>query len=107
MKAQAWLFTAAALWIGLTATAAAQKSEPGAPERLTVTIYTTQTSAQISKYLYGGFMEHGGAYYRVVSADSGEALWCGAANARKWLGSPRPSDGPMGSNAPHPASSSQ
>ena len=61
MKARVWLFTAAALWIGLTAAASAQKSEPGAPERLTVTIDTTQTSAPISKYLYGGFIEHGGA----------------------------------------------
>lgn len=52
---------AAALWLGCTAAVAAQQSGPAVPERLTVTIDTTQTAEPISKYLYGGFIEHGGA----------------------------------------------
>ena len=38
----------------------AEPAEPGVPEQLMVTIDTQQTAAPISKYLYGGFIEHGG-----------------------------------------------
>ena len=54
------IFAGLVLSIGGTAAAAAQQAQPGIPEQLKVTIDTGQTGAPISKYLYGGFIEHGG-----------------------------------------------
>src|SRR5436305_9073530 len=58
MKAQVWLFTAAALLFGLTAAVGAQQTQPGAPGRLTVAIDTQKTAEPVSPYLYGEFIEH-------------------------------------------------
>ena len=60
MKVRISLLAVAAFWFGCTAAVAAQQADPPAPDHLTVTIDTQQTSAPISKYLYGGFIEHGG-----------------------------------------------
>ena len=60
MKVRISLFAVAALWFGCSAGVAAQQADPPAPDHLTVSINTQQTSAPISKYLYGGFIEHGG-----------------------------------------------
>jgi alpha-N-arabinofuranosidase len=54
------IFAGLVLSIGGTVTAAAQQAEPSIPEQLKVTIDAQQTAAPISKYLYGGFIEHGG-----------------------------------------------
>jgi alpha-N-arabinofuranosidase len=70
MKMRVSLFAATALWLGCTVGAAAQQAEPAAPDRLTVTIGTKQTAAPVSKYLYGGFIEHGGMLmYRSLWAE--------------------------------------
>jgi len=58
MRARWRLFTAAALSIGLFGARAAQQAQSGAPDRLTVNIDAQKTAAPISKYLYGGFIEH-------------------------------------------------
>ncbi|HMJ63140.1 MAG TPA: hypothetical protein VK493_15320 [Bryobacteraceae bacterium] len=60
MKTRISLFARAALCLALTA-AAAQQTEASAPDQLTVNIDATQTAEPVSKYLYGGFIEHGGA----------------------------------------------
>jgi alpha-N-arabinofuranosidase len=61
---------AAVLWLGLTAASVAQQAGPSVPERLTVSIDTQQTAAPVSKYLYGGFIEHGGMLmYRSLWAE--------------------------------------
>ncbi len=49
----------AAILCSFALAAAAQQSTPAAPEQISVTIDTQQQSAPISKYLYGGFIEHG------------------------------------------------
>jgi alpha-N-arabinofuranosidase len=50
--------------------AAAQHTEAGEPEQIHVTVDTQQTAAPISKYLYGGFIEHGGLLmYRSLWAE--------------------------------------
>ncbi|MBV9082626.1 MAG: hypothetical protein JOZ62_08125, partial [Acidobacteriaceae bacterium] len=77
MKAQGRLFTAATLYLGLTAAFAAQQAAPDAPDRLTVNIDTQQTAAPVSKYLYGGFIEHiGTLIYR--------SLWSEMVDDRKF-----------------------
>ena len=64
--AAALVFTA---WC-LPSVGLAQKSEPSLPEQLEVSIDTQQTAAPISKYLYGGFIEHGGMLmYRSLWAE--------------------------------------
>lgn len=60
MDARTALFAVAALWLGWSATAVAQQTEPAAPSRIAVTINAGDTAAPISKYLYGGFIEEGG-----------------------------------------------
>lgn len=52
------LFAAAALCLGCAGTASAQTAEPGAPNRIAVTIDPQQTSAPVSKYEFGMFIEH-------------------------------------------------
>jgi alpha-N-arabinofuranosidase len=52
MKAQAWLLARAALFSGCALASAAQPSD------LSVTIDTTRIAPPVSKYLYGGFIEH-------------------------------------------------
>jgi alpha-N-arabinofuranosidase len=70
MKVRISLFAATTLWLGCTVAAGAQQAEPAVPDRLTVTIDTQQTAAPVSKYLYGGFIEHGGMLmYRSLWAE--------------------------------------
>jgi hypothetical protein len=77
MKAQVWLLTAAASWLGCTGITASQQAAPSVPERLTVTIEAQQTAEPISKYLYGGFIEHiGTLIYR--------SLWSEMIDDRKF-----------------------
>src|ERR1700760_1146443 len=77
MKARGWLFPAAALIPGLTAVVTAQQSQSSPPAQLTVTIDTGKTAAPISKYLYGGFIEHiGTLIYR--------SLWSEMLDDRKF-----------------------
>ena len=58
MRACIPLFAAAFFCTVLSA--AAQQNEPGAAEQIKVSIDTQRVAAPISKYLYGGFIEHGG-----------------------------------------------
>jgi alpha-L-arabinofuranosidase len=77
MKGRKWLFTAAALSLGILASGAAEDVPPTAPDRLTVNIDVRQTAAPISKYLYGGFIEHiGSLIYR--------SLWSEMIDDRKF-----------------------
>lgn len=79
---------AASLWLVCAAVVAAQQTAPALPDRLKVTVDTQQTATPISKYLYGGFIEHGGTliyrslwsemlddrkfYFPVSSKDAGQ-----------------------------------
>src|SRR6478672_5967135 len=77
MRARWRLITAAALSIGVFGARAAQEAHPGAPDRLTVNIDAQKTAAPISKYLYGGFIEHiGTLIYR--------SLWSEMIDDRKF-----------------------
>src|SRR5436305_11813241 len=77
MKARGWLFTAAALTHAILASGAAEQSQPSAPNPLTVNIDAQKTAAPISKYLYGGFIEHiGTLIYR--------SLWSEMIDDRKF-----------------------
>jgi alpha-N-arabinofuranosidase len=67
MKIRIALFAGVALWLGYAALNKAQQAEPNAPERLTATIDARETSAPISKYEYGMFIEHiGSLIYRCL-----------------------------------------
>lgn len=74
MKGRKWFFTAAAvLSLGILA----EGAQPSAPDRLTVNIDVRQTAPPISKYLYGGFIEHiGSLIYR--------SLWSEMIDDRKF-----------------------
>jgi alpha-N-arabinofuranosidase len=70
MNARILMFAAASLWLGTAAAATAQQAGPAAPGPLKVTIDTQQTSAPVSKYLYGQFIEHiGGTMYGSLWAE--------------------------------------
>src|SRR3954452_15712334 len=58
LKAHCLLFTTAILSLGGTAAVSAQQAQPSAPERITVTIDAQKTAPPVSKYIYGGFIEH-------------------------------------------------
>lgn len=77
MKARIGFFAAAAMWLGGTSAVVAQQPEPTAPAQITVTVNTQDTSAPISKYLYGGFIEEGGT---LVS----RSLWSEMLDDRKF-----------------------
>ena len=57
MRIRIALFGAGAFCLACTL-AGAQQSEPGVPDRLTVTIHTEQTGEPVSKYEFGMFIEH-------------------------------------------------
>src|SRR4051812_28360584 len=77
LKAHSLLFTTAALSLGVMTAVSAQQAQPSAPERLTVTIDAQKTAASISKYIYGGFIEHiGTLIYR--------SLWSEMIDDRKF-----------------------
>jgi|GEM_PF-5211487 len=60
----------------------AQSAGPGVPDRLMVTVDTQQTSAAVSKYEYGQFIEHiGSAMYGVGDIDKRTSDWDYAWNA--------------------------
>ena len=80
MKKGVLLFAAAVLLPACTGRSPAQNSEPSGPEQLKVTIEAQQVAAPISKYLYGGFIEHGGTLiYR--------SLWSELIDDRKFYNS--------------------
>ena len=58
MKAHPLLFTTAILSLAVTAAVSAQQVQPSAPERITVNIDAQKTAPPVSKYIYGGFIEH-------------------------------------------------
>jgi alpha-N-arabinofuranosidase len=60
MKVRTIMFAAAAVCLGGSIAAFGQQTETAVPSRITATIETQKVSAPISKYLYGGFIEHGG-----------------------------------------------
>jgi alpha-N-arabinofuranosidase len=71
MKAKAWLFAGALIWLGCTL------ASTGEQTGLTVSIDTAKTAAPVSKYLYGGFIEHiGTLIYR--------SLWSEMIDDRKF-----------------------
>ncbi len=59
MKARILMIVGALISLG-GSIAVAQQSDAAAPGKITATINAQQVSAPISKYLYGGFIEHGG-----------------------------------------------
>lgn len=64
------LLAAKVFSLGCAVPAAAQPAEKAVPEQLQVTIDPQQTGAPISKYLYGGFIEHGGTLmYRSLCSE--------------------------------------
>ncbi len=70
------LFTAAAVCLGFTATAA-QNNQPPSPDRLAVSINVQQTAEPVSKYEFGMFIEHiGPLIYR--------SLWSEMLDDRKF-----------------------
>ena len=70
MNAKKLMFAAAALWFGSSFAGTAQQGGPAVPERLQVTTDTQATSAPVSKYLYGQFIEHiGGTMYSSLWAE--------------------------------------
>lgn len=76
MNMRITLFTAAAVWLGFTATAA-QEAQPRSPDRLTVNVNAQQTAEPVSKYEFGMFIEHiGPLIYR--------SLWSEMLDDRKF-----------------------
>jgi len=70
MNARISMFAAAALWLVCTVAATSQQAGPAVPDQLKVTIDARQTSAPVSKYLYGQFIEHiGGTMYGSLWAE--------------------------------------
>ena len=70
MKASIALLFALSCGLGFAVAAPAQQVEPSVPQPIAVTIDTQQIAAPISKYLYGGFIEHGGMLmYRSLWAE--------------------------------------
>jgi len=77
MKIRIALIAGVALWLRYAALSKAQQAVPNAPERLTATIDARETSAPISKYEYGMFIEHiGSLIYR--------SLWSEMLDDRKF-----------------------
>ena len=69
MKANILLVVGAVICLG-GSIAVAQQNDAAAPGKITANIDTQQVAAPISKYLYGGFIEHGGMLmYRSLWAE--------------------------------------
>ena len=69
MKAKILMIVGAVICVG-GSIAVAQQSDAVAPGKITANIDTQQVAAPISKYLYGGFIEHGGMLmYRSLWAE--------------------------------------
>ena len=70
MKVRITIFAAAAVWLGCALAATAQEPAPTVPDHLMVNINTQQTSAPVSKYEFGMFIEHiGPLIYRSLWAE--------------------------------------
>lgn len=70
MKMNSALLLATAGCLGFAIAAPAQQPESSASQPIAVTVDAQQMSAPISKYLYGGFIEHGGMLmYRSLWAE--------------------------------------
>src|SRR5690242_3018044 len=77
MKVQVCLFAAGALLLVWTGASLARQPEAAAPDPLTVRIDLQRTAAPVSRYLYGGFIEHiGTLIYR--------SLWSEMTDDRKF-----------------------
>ena len=90
MPVKKLMFAAAALGFGSIVTAIAQQADPAIPERLQVTIDTQTTSAPVSKYLYGQFIEH-------IGSTMYSSLWAEMLDDRKFYF-------PIKAKEPEPAS---
>lgn len=77
MNAKMSMLAAAALWLGTAAAITAQQAGPAVPGQLKVTIDTQQTSAPVSKYLYGQFIEH-------IGSTMYSSLWAEMLDDRKF-----------------------
>ena len=77
MHVKKLMFAAAALWLGGIVAAIAQQADPAIPQRLQVTIETQTTSAPVSKYLYGQFIEH-------IGSTMYSSLWAEMLDDRKF-----------------------
>jgi len=77
MNAKISMLAAAAFWLGSTVAATAQQAGPAVPDPLKVTIDTQQTSAPVSKYLYGQFIEH-------IGSTMYSSLWAEMLDDRKF-----------------------
>lgn len=70
MKMHVALFAAAILSLGGAPAAVAQQSQASVPDQLKVTIDTQHTADPVSKYIFGGFIEHiGTTIYRSLWAE--------------------------------------
>jgi alpha-N-arabinofuranosidase len=103
MNAKISMLAAAAFWLGSTLAATAQQAGPAVPDQLKVTIDTQQTSAPISKYLYGQFIEHiGSTMYSSLWAEMlDDRKFYFPVTARKAEPSARPQGGPFGMRLRH------
>ena len=92
------MFAAAALWLGCSVAATAQQAGPVVPDKLKATIDTQQTSAPVSKYLYGQFIEHiGSTMYGSLWAEMlDDRKFYFQITAKKPETSTRPQGGPFG-----------
>ncbi len=77
MHVKKLMFAAAALCFGSSVAAIAQQADPAVPQRLQVTIDTQTTSAPVSKYLYGQFIEH-------IGSTMYSSLWAEMLDDRKF-----------------------
>src|SRR3954449_5259378 len=92
LKAHLWLFTTATLSLGVTAAVSAGQVQPSTPERIRVSIDAQKTAPPVSKYIYGGFIEHiGTLMYR--------GLWSEMIDDRKFYFSISSNDAPPADGA--------
>ena len=93
MNAKRSMFAIASVWLG-SIVAAAQPVGPAVSDQLKVSIDTQQTSAPVSKYLYGQFIEH-------IASTMYSSLWAEMLDDRKFYfpitaKKPEPSGAPQG-----------
>jgi alpha-N-arabinofuranosidase len=98
MNEKFFMFAAAALWLGCNVAATAQQAGPAVPDKLKVIVDTQQTSAPVSKYLYGQFIEHiGSTMYGSLWAEMlDDRKFYFPITAKKPETAPRSQGGPFG-----------
>jgi alpha-N-arabinofuranosidase len=77
MNAKMLMLAAAPLWLVTAVAITAQQAALPVPSQLKVTIDTQQTSAPVSKYIYGQFIEH-------IGSTMYSSLWAEMLDDRKF-----------------------